>query len=378
MIENNHDFEVIIIGGGLAGLTAAIDLSQQHVKVLLIEKEPYPRHKVCGEYVSNEVLPYLRHLGFDPYDLGAKSIERFELSTIDGKVLRARLPLGGFGISRYAFDEALANLARQSGAHILHDTVVDIKFDNDLFEIETKTNGLYHSAIALGAYGKRSNLDVKLQRGFIESRSPYLAVKAHMQGAFPDDLVALHNFKGGYCGVSKVENDHLNVCYITAYEEFKKHKNIEAFQQDVVFKNTHLKKIFATSDPVFEEPLTISQISFANKAPIEQHLLMCGDAAGLIHPLCGNGMGMAIRSAYLAAELIRSFVSGKMNRATLEQSYAKAWNKEFGFRLKVGHSIAGLFSKNRWANLLNSGLQYFPQVAPKIITLTHGKPMQLS
>ena len=64
-------YDTIIVGGGLAGLTCALHLSQQNCSVLLLEKYSYPHHKVCGEYVSNEVLPYLNSLGIDPFSEGA-------------------------------------------------------------------------------------------------------------------------------------------------------------------------------------------------------------------------------------------------------------------------------------------------------------------
>jgi flavin-dependent dehydrogenase len=376
--QDNVDFEVIIIGGGLAGLTAAIDLSQNNIKVLLIEKDQYPKHRVCGEYVSNEVLPYLNYLNFDPFKLGAKCIKRFELSTITNKVIEAELPLGGFGLSRFAFDKAMADIAEKNGVQFLHDNVLDVTFEDDQFYVETKLNGDFTSQIAIGAYGKRANLDMKLRRDFIEQKSPYLAVKTHLRGDFPDDLVALHNFKGGYCGVSKVEDDSLNVCYITDYEAIKGHKNISVFEKEVVLKNTHLAKIFSESEPIFKEPLTISQISFSHKAPVEDHMIMCGDSAGLIHPLCGNGMGMAIRSAYLASELIKPYLGRGGKREDLEKAYESAWQKEFKLRLRVGHTVASLFRRNNIADMLTGSLNLFPGVLPSIITLTHGKPMQLS
>jgi len=96
--------DIIIIGGGLAGLTSAIHLSKSNFKVLLIEKNSYPKHKICGEYVSNEVLPYLKFLGFNPFDFGAKQISNFELTTHNNEIIKANLPLGGFGISRYQMD----------------------------------------------------------------------------------------------------------------------------------------------------------------------------------------------------------------------------------------------------------------------------------
>ena len=296
-----HSFDVIIVGGGLAGLTNAIHLSKFKQRVLLIEKMSYPKHKVCGEYISNEVLPYLNSLGIDPIKEGAKRISKVQVSSTKGNLIKGVLPLGGFGMSRYFLDSLLLRKARFNGVQVLKDSVDSIVFNKDIFTVQTKNSRAYQSKITIGAFGKRSVLDLKMNRKFIKKKSPYLAVKIHVKGDFPEDLIALHNFKGGYCGVSKVENNSINLCYITEYNSFKKYKNISDFHQQVVFKNKHLKKIFEESKSVFKKPLTISQISFETKKPVENHIIMCGDTAGMIHPLCGNGMGMAITSARLAS-----------------------------------------------------------------------------
>ena len=213
-----QNFDVIVIGGGLAGLTSAIHLAKAKFKVLLIEKNSYPKHKVCGEYISNEVLPYLEYLDFNPYEFGAKKISNFELTTHNNKSIKANLPLGGFGMSRFEMDFQLYKLALKNDVEVLKDTVLDVNIESDQFMTETKLNHMFRSKIVIGAYGKRSNLDVKLQRKFISKKSPYLGVKMHVSGNFPEDKVALHNFKGGYCGVSKVENNHINLCYITNFK----------------------------------------------------------------------------------------------------------------------------------------------------------------
>ncbi len=375
MKTNSAPFNVIIIGGGLAGLSSAIHLSKEDIRVLVIEKNAYPKHKVCGEYISNEVLPYLHYLEIDVFKLGAQKINKFELSTPKSKLIKAPLPLGGFGISRFALDNALAKKAMQNGAIIIQDSVIDIQFLNDAFSIQTK-NKTFHSKIVIGAYGKRSSLDIKMDRSFIKQKSPFLAVKMHAKGNFPKDLVALHNFKGGYCGVSKVENDIINLCYITNFEAFKKFKDIDEFQEEVLFKNNYLKSIFKNSQPVFETPLTISQISFSNKSPIENHIIMCGDTAGMIHPLCGNGMSMAIRSAQMASQLIINYLQGKIkSRLALEKAYQKSWNQEFRNRLRVGHFAANIFSKNQLSEMLIPIIKQIPNLLPKIVKLTHGKPM---
>ena len=369
-------FHVIIVGGGLAGLACAIHLSKFKIKVLVIEKNTYPKHKVCGEYISNEVLPYLNFLGIDVYKKGAKSIINFELSTTKNRAVKSKLPLGGFGISRYCLDETLAKKVLENGIEILQDSVEDIQFLNEVFSVKTKNSKLFQAKLVIGAYGKRANLDVKLKRQFIKKKSPFLAVKTHVKGDFPDDLVALHNFKGGYCGVSKVENNNINICYITNYDAFKKHKDIEAFQQDILYKNKHIKSVFENSTPVFNAPLSISQISFLNKKPVENHVLMCGDTAGIIHPLAGNGMSIAIRSAQMLSLLIIDYLQGNIeSRATLEKEYTKLWNKEFKDRINTGRFIAYLFNLNTLSEILIVILKGFPKVLQYIIKRTHGKPM---
>ncbi len=367
-------FDVIIVGGGLAGLTSAIHLSKREKHVLLIEKSAFPKHKVCGEYVSNEVLPYLNSLGIDPISEGAKKITKVHISTTKNNLIKGELPLGGFGISRYFLDDLLAKKARLNGVQILKDTVDSIHFKKESFTIITKSSGVFKSKITIGAFGKRSSLDQKMKRKFIQKESPYLAVKIHVKGLFPENLVALHNFKGGYCGISKVENNAINICYITEYRSFKKYKNITDFQEQVVFKNEYLKRIFKESTPIFEKPLTISQVSFQTKNPIENHIIMCGDTAGMIHPLCGNGMGMAISSAKLASTRILQFLNGEIKtREGLEKQYFRDWNKEFKIRLKTGYFIAWLFRNQTISQIAYSILKRTPSLLPKMIKFTHGK-----
>ena len=370
-------FDVIIVGGGLAGLTSAIHLSSRKKRVLLIEKNEYPKHKVCGEYISNEVLPYLNSLGINPINEGAKQITKVHISTTKSNLIKGELPLGGFGMSRYFLDNLLVKKAHLNGVQILKDTVDSIHFKKDSFTITTKSSGVFQSKITIGAFGKRSSLDQKMKRKFIQKKSPYLAVKIHVKGVFPENLVALHNFKGGYCGVSKVEDNAINVCYITEYRSFKKHKNITDFQEQVVFKNEHLRKIFKESTPVFEKPLTISQVSFQTKNPVEDHIIMCGDTAGMIHPLCGNGMGMAISSAQLASIRILQFLNGEIKtREGLEKQYLRDWNKEFKIRLKAGHFIAWLFRNQTISQIAYSILKRIPSLLPKMIKFTHGKQLR--
>lgn len=367
--------DVVIIGGGLAGLTGALHLSKKGLKVTLIEKSDYPRHKVCGEYISNEILPYLLWLGADVLQLKPTNISKFEFTTQNGKMAKTKLPLGGFGVSRFALDNFLYQKALENGCTIINETVTDVSFNNNTFTITTQ-NQVLASKIVLGAFGKRSNLDQVLSRDFITKKSPWLAVKAHFSGDFPDDVVGLHNFKGGYCGVSKVENNVINICYLADYATFKKYKNTDDYQQNVLYKNKHLKNIFENSNPIFEKPLTISQISFDKKLPVENHILMIGDTAGLIHPMCGNGMAMAIHSAKIASELVLDYHNGTIpSRELLEKKYTKEWNKNFAKRLLMGRFLAKTLTYKTITNVFVAIVASMPALLSAIIKQTHGKPI---
>lgn len=365
---------ITIIGGGLAGLTAAIHLSKIGLKVILIEKNEYPKHKVCGEYISNEIMPYLDWLSLDIAELNPTQISKLEFSTADGKMLHCDLPLGGFGVSRYALDTFLCQKAIQNGCEIIQDTVEDIFFEDDIFTVSTSNNRKITSAIVIGAYGKRSNIDQKLKRQFVSKKSDWLAIKAHYSGNFSNDLVGLHNFEGGYCGVSKVENNVVNICYLANYVSFKKYKNIEDFQNQIVLKNPHLKEIFESSKMLFEAPLTISQVSFDKKKLIENHILMIGDTAGLIHPLCGNGMAMAIHSAKILSELIgKRYENEIKSREQLENRYLSEWNSNFKNRLRMGRFLAFILQKQKASTFLMKIMIKFPKLLPIIIKRTHGR-----
>jgi flavin-dependent dehydrogenase len=194
--------------------------------------------------------------------------------------------------------------------------------------------------------------------------------------------VGLHNFNGGYCGVSKVEDNKINICYLASYESFKVYKNSTEFQKQVLEQNPYLKEIFTTSTLSFQEqlsnlkPLTISQISFEKKSPVEIHILMIGDTAGLIHPLCGNGMAMAIHSAKIAAEVVNDFINQRLKtRESLEETYTKQWNKTFKSRLKTGRILANILLKPKLTDFLCNIIIKVPFMLPFIIKKTHGKPI---
>ena len=368
--------QIIVIGGGLAGLTAAIDLCLKGYNVLVLEKNSYPHHKVCGEYVSNEVVPYLSSLGINLSETGAVIINEFQLSIPSGKSVFTKLPLGGFGISRYAFDYLLYKKAVDNGVEFSFEEVVDVAFQNNIFSVFTKEN-TYQADQVIGSYGKRSIIDKKKQRDFINKKSNWLAVKAHYTYPnFPSSLVGLHNFKGGYGGLSTNEEGTVNFCYLVHYKVFKLFNGIEHFNSEVVSENVHLKKFLQSAKLSFDAPMSIAQISFDKKDTVENHMLMCGDAAGLIHPLCGNGMAMAIHSAKLASDAIEGyFTNPHCSREKMEKKYAKEWQQTFGRRLWMGKQLQQLMLNPRLSALAMYSVVQSSYLLKKIIKSTHGSPI---
>ena len=367
-----------MIGGGLAGLAAALDLAGRGHRVAVVERKQYPFHKVCGEYVSNEVLPYLRRLGADPAGLGPAAIGRFLLTSPAGRGLAAPLDLGGFGVSRYVLDDFLYRLAAARGVTFhLQATVTDVAFDPaaDGHRVALADGRTLAARVVLGTYGKRANLDRQLQRTFFAQRSPYLGVKYHLRlPGFPRDVIALHNFADGYAGISAIEDDKLCFCYLTTRRNLRAHGSIPALEAAVLARNPHLREILGAAEVLYPQPEVINEISFAPKQPVEQHVLMCGDAAGLITPLCGNGMAMALHGAALAAAAAHDFLRGTVPRAATEAAYARAWQAQFGARLRVGRAVQRLFGGPVLSELVVGGLRHWPGAVRALMRRTHGQP----
>ncbi|MEH6776803.1 NAD(P)/FAD-dependent oxidoreductase [Maribacter arcticus] len=368
------EHDILIVGGGLAGLTAAIHLALEGKHVGVFEMNTYPHHKVCGEYVSKEILPYFNRLGLFPSSVGAVDITQFQISTHKGFLVETELPLGGFGISRYALDYLLYQRAKELGVIFYFEKVNGTAFKNDVFTITTTTN-TYTSKIVVGAYGKRSVLDKNKEREFSLKKNSWLAVKAHYQSPdFPNELVGLHNFDGGYGGLSKTESGVINFCYLAHYETFKKYKDITAFNNEVVAKNPFLNSFLSSAKPLFNQPMTIAQISFDKKDAVVDHMLMCGDTAGLIHPLCGNGMAMAIHSAKIASELVlRFFDDSNYERHQLEGDYKKVWSNTFSKRLWFGRKLQRILMNKSMVSMGIRTVGKSKTLLKYIITKTHGE-----
>ncbi|MBD0378107.1 MAG: NAD(P)/FAD-dependent oxidoreductase, partial [Flavisolibacter sp.] len=339
MQHKQISYDVAVIGGGLAGLSLSIQLSRLGHQVLLLEKEKYPFHKVCGEYISMESWPFLENLGLPLRQLGVPRINHLHLTAPNGKLFATSLPLGGFGISRFTLDNLLFEIAKKEGVTILEETKVqNVEVGEGSITLQATAKSLGAIAVTAktvsGSYGKRSNLDIKWKRSFIEEQRPklnnYIAVKYHVHTGWPVHIIGLHNFEGGYCGISKVDGNAYCLCYLTTAACLQAHDHsIAAMEKEVLYQNPELKSIFQNSTIISGFPLTISQISFSKKTQTEKGILLLGDAAGMVTPLCGNGMSMALHSSKLAAPLVHSFLQQKITQEQMEQQYRQQWQHHF-------------------------------------------------
>lgn len=375
--HSNKEYDVAIIGGGLAGLALSIQLVRKGYGVIVLEKEQYPFHRVCGEYISFESWDFLQSLGMDLEAMDVSKIRQLQMSAINGKLLQQKLPLGGFGISRYELDYALVKIARNAGVIVEENTKVsEVVYTASSFIVQTAEFYL-RARVVCGSYGKRSNMDIRWKRPFVDAAknalNNYVGIKYHIRIDYPADTIALHNFRNGYCGIVKIEGDKYCLCYLTTASNLKQSNgDIQKMEHTVLCENPHLKNIFSKSELLFEVPVTISQISFDKKSQVEDHVLMIGDAAGMITPLCGNGMSMALHGSKLSANQICHFLEGKITREEMEKYYVEQWQCHFARRLHMGRRIQSMLG-NKW--LTNSFIavgRSFPGLVNTLIRQTHG------
>lgn len=370
-------YDVAIIGGGLAGLSLAIQCADAGFKTVLFEKDNYPFHKVCGEYISLESWKFLQRLGCGLDKLDLPVIKTLHLSDVKGNLYSFDLPLGGFGISRYSLDYTLYKLGIAKGVTIFTQSkVTDVTYSEALFNV-TAIQKQVKAKVAAACYGKRSNLDIKWKRSFATQKTNsfnnYIGIKYHINYEHDSSIISLHNFYNGYCGLSKIEDNKSCLCYLTTAQNLKNSGNsIEEMQRGLLFQNPNLRHIFSSAHFLYHEPLTISQVSFSKKQQVENHVLMLGDTAGMISPLCGNGMSMAMHSSKLAFDSLRPFLANKTSRPVMEKTYEAKWKNAFSKRLWIGRKVQMLFGGNATTSFFLKSMHTFPSLANYLIQSTHG------
>ena len=370
-VEENKLYDCIIIGGGLAGLCLSIQLAKNGHSVIVIEKNTYPFHKVCGEYISMESYNFVKSLGVNLDKMDLPKINQLNVTAHNGYRISSPLAMGGFGISRYSLDHELAQIAKKVGVLLIEGcNAINVKLQNAVYSVET-TKGSFNSKLVCGSYGKIEPSFI--ERSSSKKKGDYIAVKYHIKIQFPDNLIELHNFEDGYCGISKVDNQTVCLCYLTTSKNLNRNNNdIKELERKILMKNPHLKKYFSEAEFLYEKPLAISQIGFSKKKTYKNDLLLIGDSAGAIAPLCGNGMSIAMQSSKIISVYIDMYLQNKLTKNELIEHYNKEWNRNFSLRIKSGYYLQMLFGKHLTTLLSLKILGAFPFLFRKLIALTHG------
>jgi flavin-dependent dehydrogenase len=378
VVKEEQSFDVAIVGAGPAGSSAAIALARRGVRVALFEAHSFPHDKLCGEFLSPECGDLVGAL--DLCDriqaLCPVPIDRVELTAPDGTAWHTRLPRSGWGLSRRAFDMACAQGARAAGAALFEETpVTDIRGDLRAgFAVESAHHRLRARAV-IAAHGKRAAIDRRLGRAFMDKPQPFLALKAHFSGPPLDARVELHAFPGGYCGLAPIEGDRMNVCLLVRGETFRSagaggSDPIAAFLEWMQAQNPRLQDWLSRAERRDARWLSIAQVPFIPKPVVERDILMAGDTGGLVPPLVGDGVAMALQSGLLAAEFAARFLEHSLSPEELVREYTAQWQREFGTRLRLGRLLQPVFLNPRLAALGLRTLRALPALGDYLVTRT--------
>jgi flavin-dependent dehydrogenase len=340
--------DVAIIGAGPAGSTLAALLAQRGVRALLIERDAFPRDKVCGEFLSYDALPILDRLDITP-ELDRHAAPSITRCRVVGRKTNYEfeLPRAARGVSRMLLDDLLFRRALSLGAEDrsgwtatrVTSTQVDIERDGEKATVSAKA--------IVGAWGRWGRFDTQLGRGFIrDQRHRNFGFKRHYRSRDSSvlDTIELYSFRRGYLGVSPVEGGITNICGLVHSTRLSGLRGKwDAFVSSIRAEEKPLERLYAAHEPAQDQFLSSEPVIFRARSAVERGIVMIGDASGVIDPLTGNGMAMAIQSALLAAPTVASLLV-TADRRTAEDAYRAAHHQFFASRIRWSRQVAKLLS----------------------------------
>ncbi|MGO4542813.1 NAD(P)/FAD-dependent oxidoreductase [Paenibacillus sp. 2TAB19] len=377
-----HD--VAVLGAGVAGSSLAKLLADQGLDTVLLDQKAFPRHKVCGEFLSPESRSMLQSFGLEQYveELRPMSIERTRLNFRYGQALEIALPGSAIGISRYSLDPALHHAAVASGAQLYTQTTVTaLTFSDNCYSIETRQAGcavpkLFRARAVIAAWGATNRNGLPGRHDVYDSKNEYIGVKSHFTGIDVDSVVELYFFDGGYLGISPIEGGRVNVAALLDRKEFDlvdSDKSILGFIRAVCRRNPKLAKRLAHAVPLSGTQAAVAPVRLSRKPLTWESIARVGDSSIMLPPLCGDGMSMALRSAGLCTPLVGRYLKGEITLAQWEQQYSQAIHKDFNGPMKWGRRLQWLFDLPILPRLMLAAAPVAPGLAYKLVQATRLK-----
>ncbi len=323
-------YDLIVIGGGPAGSAAAITAARDGYRVLLLERGQYPRHKVCGEFVSSESLRLLASLLGAGYASLVQDALRISSSRIflDGRVLRTRIDPPAASITRIELDAALWRSAEHHGVEA-RQQVTALNVDGDGPFYVSSSVGDFEARAVIDASGRWSNLTARISSNG-DGVVKWLGIKAHFSEASTaasEPSVDLYFCDGGYCGVQPLRSpaagadSEINVCAMVQASVATSLPEICALHPALAERSRGWQPLIET--------VSTSPLIFREPAPMRGNVLAAGDAAAFIDPFVGDGISLALRSGSLAAECLLPFLRGSQELAPAVDEYGRRYRERF-------------------------------------------------
>jgi flavin-dependent dehydrogenase len=316
-------YDLIVIGSGPGGSSAAICAARAGARVLLLERGSFPRHKVCGEFVSAESLGLLAELLQSRANLidSAIRIDRARLF-LDGQIVESAIRPAAASIARFDLDLALWQAATASGVET-RDHVSVARVEHGDTSLVISAAGSLRAHAVVDASGRWSNLSSRQS-----SPGPkWLGIKGHFREAHPSKTVDLYFFDGGYCGVQPVDlqddgsqGQRINACAMVRADRATDFPQIFTLHPELKARSLDWEPLMT--------PCTTSPLVFRKPTPVRKGMLLVGDAAGFVDPFVGDGISLALRSGAMAADCLITTMSG--NSADAAQLYAGRYQRELG------------------------------------------------
>ena len=354
MSDLSNTYDVIIAGAGPAGTSAAIHLAKHSLRVLMLEQKQFPRPKLCGEFISPECFSHFEKLGVAGAMMSSNPAKISRTVFYSSRGHRVSVPSDWFGsgaalgLSRAMMDNNLLERAQSLGVDVLQSSTVTnvIEEGNRVCGVRAKTatgDNEYRAPVTIDATGRSRILTRKLHQNHDESkghvRRGLVAFKAHLSDAEPaQDVCEIYSYRGGYGGLSSVENGISNLCFIVPAKDVRRlHSNADAVMHETVMRNQRAARTLQNARRC-SEWLSVSLEWFGAAEPAPKPgLLAIGDSASFIDPFTGSGMLMALESGQLAASVIVRHLNdlSHVGLRELRRDYVEQYRHHFASRLRI-------------------------------------------